>query len=146
VPSRLLTIEQALSQLAATPERITALTSGLTPAQVRMPPGPDEWSANDVLAHLRACADVWGNHIIAIIAEDRPTRHGVNPRSWIKHTDYLELQFRPSLRSFVKQRADLLAILEPLPPKGWSRTATLTGMGDDGRADRGVLRRAYGSP
>jgi hypothetical protein len=43
--------------LAATSPRLVALTANLTPAQLRTPPQPDEWSANDVLAHLRACAE-----------------------------------------------------------------------------------------
>jgi len=129
VASRPLTIEQALSLLAETPKRIAAVTAGLAPAQLRTAPGPDEWSANDVLAHLRACADVRGNPILTIVAEDRPTFRAVNPVTWIKKTNYLELEFRPSLRSFATQRADLLAVLSPLPPEGWERSATVTGAG-----------------
>ena len=124
-----LTTEQVLTLLAETPPRIAALTAGLAPAQLHTPPNHDGWSANDVLAHLRACADVWGNCIVAMIAEDRPVLRAVNPLTWIKKTDYLELEFRPSLRSFATQRADLLAVLEPLPPAGWSRAATVTGAG-----------------
>ncbi len=41
-----------------------------------------------------------------------------------------ELPFRESLAAFTSQRADLLAVLEPLPPKGWSREATVTGAGN----------------
>src|SRR5439155_1220433 len=115
--------------LAQTPPRIAALTAGLTPGQLHTAPNQGEWSANDVLAHLRSCADVWGNCIVAILAEDRPTLRAVDPRTWIKKTDYLELDFRPSLRSFTTQRADLLAVLEALPPEGWSRAATVTGAG-----------------
>ncbi len=126
---RSLTIEQVLTLLAETPPRITTLTAGLATAQLQAAPDHDEWSANDVLAHLRACADVWGNCIVAMIAQDRPTLRAVNPRSWIRKTDYLELEFRPSLRAFATQRADLLAVLKPLPHKGWSRTATVTGAG-----------------
>jgi hypothetical protein len=121
--------EQVLTLLAETPPRIAALTASLAPAQLHTPPNHDGWSANDVLAHLRACADVWGNCIVAMIAEDTPTLRAVNPLTWIKKTDYLELEFRPSLRSFATQRADLLAILSPLPPEGWSRTATVMGAG-----------------
>ncbi len=33
------------------------------------------------------------------------------------------------MRAFATQRADLLAVLEPLPPEGWSRAATVTGAG-----------------
>jgi hypothetical protein len=129
VPGRSLTAEQVLTLLAETPPRIASLTAGLAPAQLRTTLNHDGWSANDVLAHLRACADVWGNCIVAMIAEDTPTLRAVNPRTWIKKTDYLELEFRSSLRSFATQRADLLAVLEPLPHEGWSRRATVTGAG-----------------
>jgi DinB superfamily len=129
VPSRSLTIEQVLSLLAETPSRIAALTSGLAPAELHTTPNHDGWSANDVLAHLRACADVWGNCIMTMIAEDTPTLRAVNPRTWIKKTNYLELEFQASLHAFATQRADLLPVLEPLPHEDWSRTARVTGAG-----------------
>ncbi len=129
MPSRSLTIEQVLTLLAETPPRIAALTTGLAPAQLHTAPNHDGWSANDVLAHLRACADVWGNCIATMIAQDTPTLRAVNPLTWIKKTDYPELEFRPSLRSFASQRADLLAVLEPLRHEAWSRAATVTGAG-----------------
>lgn len=125
MPSKTPTIEQLRIRLAETPVRLAALTKGLTPAQLHTPPGPEAWSANDVLAHLRACADVWGDHVLAILAEDKPTRQGVNPRTWINKTNYPNLKFQPSLRSFIKQRADLLAVLNAVPDAAWSRTATV---------------------
>lgn len=79
MPSRPLTIEQVLTLLAGTPPRLAALTEDLAPARLHSAPNDDGWSANDVLAHLRACADVWGNCIVAMIAEDTPTLRGVNP-------------------------------------------------------------------
>lgn len=129
MPSKPPTVDQVLTRLAETPKRIAALTAGVAPELLRRSPGPDEWSANDVLAHLRACGDVWGDHIAAILAEDRPTRQGVNPRTWIEKTAYRELEFQRSFRSFRAQRARLLALLEPLPPGAWSRTATVMGWG-----------------
>lgn len=129
VPDRSLTIERILALLAAAALRLAALTADLTPAHLRAAPAPDEWSANDVLAHLRACADMWGACIVATLAEDRPTLRAINPRTWINETDYLQLEFLPSLRAFTTQRAELLAVLAPLPPEGWSRAATVTGAG-----------------
>ncbi len=126
---RPLTLEQNLALLAATPSRLADLTEGLTPVQLLTSPEPGEWSARDVLAHLRACADMWGKCILVILSEDRPTIKAVNPTSWIKKTDYLEQEFQPSLRAFTAQRAALLAMLNPLPPEAWSRTATVTGAG-----------------
>ncbi|HXC78328.1 MAG TPA: DinB family protein [Candidatus Acidoferrum sp.] len=129
LPERLLPIDQVLTVLAENARRLVATTSGKAPAQLHTRPAIDGWSANDVLAHMRSCADVWGGCIEAIIAEDRPTLRAVNPRTWIKGTNYPELQFSESLRAFASQRAELLAVLNQLPPKGWSRAATVTGAG-----------------
>jgi hypothetical protein len=129
VTSGSFTIEQVLTLLAEGPLRIAALTEELTPAQLRTAPGPDEWSANDVLAHLRSCADVWGDSMRRILAEDRPTIRAINPRTWIERTHYPDLEFQPSLRAFTMQRADLLAVLESLAPDDWLRAATVTGAG-----------------
>src|SRR5918993_5238030 len=116
--------------LAAAPRRMSALTAGLSSAQLRTASSTDEWSANDVLAHLRACNEVWGGYyIMTILAQDQPTIKAINPRTWIKNTDYLEQEFQLSLRAFTKQRRKLLAVLEPLPPKDWTRTNTLIGAG-----------------
>lgn len=121
--------EQLVALLAATPARLAALTEDLSPAQLRAGPSQDEWSANEVLAHLRACADMWGGSIARIIAEEGPSLRAVNPRTWINKTDYLDLEFQPSLGAFAAQRAELVAALESLPPAGWSRAATVTGAG-----------------
>lgn len=124
-----LPIDKVLTWLGQTPPRLAVLAAGLTPAQLSTPRGAGEWSANDVLAHLRACADVWGRCILAIVSENGPTLRAVNPRTWIEQTDYADLAFEPSLQSFSRQRADLLEVLEDLSPEGWLRTATVTGAG-----------------
>jgi DinB superfamily len=123
------TRDETLRLLAATPERIAAATTGVPQAHLRTRPSADEWSANEVLAHVRSCADVWGTCIARMLEEDAPTLRAINPRSWIKRTNYLDLEFEPSLRAYAAQRADLLARLQPLPPEAWSRGATVTGAG-----------------
>lgn len=127
--SKPLTTEQILSLLVEAPPRIAELTASLTAEQLQARPGRDEWSANEVLAHIRSCADVWGKCMATIIAEERPTLRAINPLTWIKQTNYLELDFRSSLHAFTTQRAELLAVLEPLPHASWSRAATVTGAG-----------------
>jgi hypothetical protein len=127
----MMTIEQALDLLAETPKRLATLTARLTPAQLRASPEPeqDEWSANDVLAHLRSCADVWGDAIARVLAQEEPTIRAVSPRTFIRKTDYPEVAFTPSLKAFTEQRTGLLATLQSLPPKAWQRAANVTGAG-----------------
>ena len=66
---------------------------------------------------------------MTMVAEDKPTLRAVNPLAWIHKTDYLELEFQTSLRAFAKERAALMKVVEPMPKKAWSRTATVTGAG-----------------
>ncbi len=128
--SKYLPVDTILTILKETPLRLAKVTTGLTPAQLHTAPSAGEWSAIEVLAHLRACNEVWGGYyIMTILAEDKPTIKAVNPRTWIKNTDYLEQEFQPSLRAFTKERRKLLAVLKPLPPKDWTRTNTLIGAG-----------------
>ena len=115
MPKGSLTIEQMSTLLAASPTRLEALSAGVAPAQLHAAPKNDEWSANDVRPHLRACADAWSSCILTIIAKDTPALRAVNPRTWIKQTDYLDLASQLSLRAFATQRTELLALLEPLP-------------------------------
>jgi hypothetical protein len=129
MPRGVMTMEQILTELTEGPPRIAEATTGLTNAQLHSAPGPGEWSANEVLAHLRSCADVWGNCIVTILEQDKPTIRAINPRTWIQKTNYPEQGFHSSLRAFTKQRATLLDVLHSLSPKAWSRLATITGAG-----------------
>jgi uncharacterized damage-inducible protein DinB len=121
--------QEVLSLLKASPVRLAAATERVPAERLHTPPEEGSWSANDVLAHLRSCADVWGDCIHAILQEDAPTIRADNPRTWIEQTDYPELEFHASLRAFAAQRAELVAVLEPLPTEAWLRGATVTGAG-----------------
>ena len=121
-------IEQLLTILADTPRRIAEIAVDV-PDAVLHTAATDEWSANDVLAHLRSCADVWSGSIARMLAEDKPTLRAVNPRTWIKSTDYTDLMFQPSLQAFAAQRDALLPVLQRLTPHGWSRVAIVLGGG-----------------
>jgi hypothetical protein len=72
---------------------------------------------------------MWGRYIAMIIDEDQPTIRAMNPTTWIKSTNYPDLEFAPSFRAYAKQRVELLTLLRPLPKAAWSRVATVTGAG-----------------
>ncbi len=125
-PSR---THEILTMLASGPSQIAGLTAGLSAEQLKTSPAAGAWSLRDILAHLRACSDMWGQAIQIILDQDRPSFKAVNPGTWIKQTDYLTQEFQPSLAAFTSQRAGLLAVLERLAPDAWLRSATVTGFG-----------------
>lgn len=129
MPDPLLPIDKILSMLSQNPQRIATATARLTETQLHARPAPEEWSANDVLAHVRSCADVWGSYIARILSEDTPAIRAVSPRTYIHQTDYPEQDFHPSLGAFMAQRVELLRVLEALAPEDWAREAIVTAVG-----------------
>ena len=111
--------------LKTTPSRIASASHGLSDKELNWKPAADSWSANEILAHLRACSDVWGGSIMKILKQDNPTFRYVSPRTWIRKTNYIELEFNASFFAFRTQREDLIKTLRALPREGWSRRANV---------------------
>jgi uncharacterized damage-inducible protein DinB len=120
-------IDKALSLLAETSLRIANTMKGVDDALLQAKDHKKSWSANDILAHLRSCVDVWGKSIDTMLAEDNPTLPDVHPRQWIMGTDYPAVPFRESFQAFADQREKLLITLRKLSFDDWSRGATIGG-------------------
>jgi hypothetical protein len=119
-------IDAVLAALSDAPQEIARITRGCSGRQLHRKLEPDAWSAQEILAHLRACAEVWGRSIERMLAEDHPTIRYVSPRDWIKRTDYLEQGFQDCLRAFRHRRVQLVKTLSELDAVDWSRRATFT--------------------
>jgi hypothetical protein len=114
------TLVRCLSETAA---RVEAVGKGLSAAQLLVSPAPGGWSPNQILWHLRAQADVYGEHISRILDEDTPRWRHVSPRARMKKARYDQLPFDQSFAAFARQRAGLVALLEGIPPEAWQRFA-----------------------
>lgn len=112
--------------LPATVPRIASLTAGLSDTQLLARPDPAEWSANELLAHLRAAQDVLGANIIRILREDRPAWKRRSPRERQRKGGYNDWAFAAGFEAFAAGRAELLGILDPVPAADWERVAVVT--------------------
>jgi hypothetical protein len=111
--------------LAEAPRRIAATTDGVDSVRLHLRTADEPWSVNDILAHLRASADVRERFIEDMLTLDRPVLRYVSPRSFLRKTNYLEVTFGSSFQAYETQRARLLRRLDGLPIDAWSRSATI---------------------
>ena len=118
-------IKQFLDLLVAAPRRIAAATQNLPNARLNIRSAEEPWSVSDILAHLRASADVREKYIQAMLAQDQPVMRYISPRTYIQKTNYLELPFAESFNAYKKQRNQLLNTLRSLSLNDWSRSATI---------------------
>ncbi len=120
-------ISRILALLTQAPLRLEKATRGFPMTRLYLRTDMEPWSISDMLAHLRACSDVWGNSIIAMITQDNPTLRYVSPRSWVKKPTYLAQEFAAALESFTQERQKLVKALALLDEAGWARCGTFTG-------------------
>jgi len=106
---------------------------GVPTARLYLRSDAEPWSVNDILAHLRACADVWGKSMRAMLEKDNPTQRYVSPRAFMKKPAYANQEFGPALEAFAQERQKLVKTLADLNPSGWARRGTFTGTSPRGR-------------
>jgi hypothetical protein len=118
-------IKKYLAILSETAPRLEQAVKGQGEAPLQFKADKTSWSVNEILAHLRACADLWTHSIYAMLAENEPTFSDINERKWAKATKYAELPFRESFQAFSLQRENLLRVLKALPIEAWARSAII---------------------
>ncbi len=118
-----------LSLLDQTPTKLSELTQDFDEAELTRRAKPEEWSIIEVLAHLRASADIRGEQrILNMLHYDEPRLVTDSPRNWSLAVEYAGVPFCESLVAFSEQRKCLLDRLRALPSENWQRGATLTGV------------------
>lgn len=126
MPAPLLSPDEIIAILSGTVARVARLADGRTELQLNAAPEPGEWSANVLLAHLRASQDVLGGNIVRILREDRPAWKRRSPRTWHRKSGYSEWSFGPAFEAFAHGRTELLANLATARREDWERTAVVS--------------------
>lgn len=120
-------IGRILGLLKEGPLRIGKAISKVQAERLHVRTDEEPWSVSDILAHLRACSDVWGETIMTILTEDNPTQRYKSPRAFMKRPKYLDKEFAIALASYTQERQKLVKVLTNLDGVGWARPGTYTG-------------------
>lgn len=110
------------------PFRIRKATYGVQTVQLTARTDEEPWSISDILIHLRACSDVWGDTIMTMLTLDNPTQRYKSPREFMKKPKYQDQEFEAALESYTQERQKLVKRLTSLDAAGWLRPGTYTGV------------------
>ena len=110
------------------PLRIKKATRGIPTTQLLARTNAEPWSISDILVHLRACSDVWGDTIMNMLTKDNPTQVYKSPRAFMKKPKYQNQEFPAALESYTQDRQKLVNVLTNLDEAGWARPGTYTGI------------------
>jgi CheY-like chemotaxis protein len=114
--------ESLINRIADIPNRISRTVDGWGQEELTAQPAPGEWSAADVLAHLRSADDILTPRIYMMLVRDNPTLLAYEERKWADVLGYAQADFHASLQIYVLKRAELVSVLRRLTPEEWART------------------------
>ncbi|HUQ42105.1 MAG TPA: DinB family protein [Candidatus Limnocylindrales bacterium] len=114
-------MDEILTQLEEHPRRLLEISAAVPGTRLGSVPCLGTWSANDVLTHLRCCADAGAAAIRGLARTDGRIVSFVGPRTLFEEVDYRDRDFAANLRALTRQRRRLLALLRDLPRASWTR-------------------------
>ena len=91
-------------------------------------PGPDEWSAREVVHHLADSEMTSALRLRKLIAEDDTVIHGYDEPTFARRL-YYDRPIAPSLDAFAAARRTTADILDRLSDEEWARAGTHTESG-----------------
>ncbi len=122
--------EELARRLAETAPALQALAAGQSLEVLRFRPAADEWSAAEVICHLRDVdREVHLPRLQSLIGQEEPFMPGVVSDDWVKERDYQAQDPLAALAALHRSRAELLALLPPAGDPIWERRGRHTFFG-----------------
>lgn len=117
-------VNDLLKRLSDMPARIARAVARLSDADKHLAPSNGEWSASEILAHLRASDDILAHRLYAILTRDNPVLPAYDERRWAEIAGYPQADFELSLKAFTLRRAELVTMLRKTAIEDWQRLGT----------------------
>jgi hypothetical protein len=114
-------IDRLIADLDAAPTRLRVRLERLGRAALAERPGPDEWSAIEIVAHLRASDDLLVSRIFHALVVDDAQFGEVSERRWADVAGYRDMPLDLLLQTLTSRREELVRTLCGLAPTDWER-------------------------
>ncbi|HYZ13030.1 MAG TPA: DinB family protein [Actinomycetota bacterium] len=102
---------------------------GITDRELDTRPGPDEWSAREVVHHMADSEMTAAIRLRRLIAEDAPTIQGYEQEEYAQRLFYSERPIDASVEAVAAARQTTADILDRLDEDQWARRGTHTESG-----------------
>ncbi len=124
LPAHPATPRAVRAQQAASLAVLQTVAAGLTEKQWRRRPADDEWSATEIMCHLRDVeVEVNQPRLIRIVADSNPFISAVDSDPWAVERHYQTQSGPEALAAFADARRATLSMLDLLSPADWERPA-----------------------
>jgi uncharacterized damage-inducible protein DinB len=118
---RMATLEEQLARMERTADDFAAAIRGASEAVLSKRPDGKNWSAREVVCHMRDTEESFMQRFQLLLTMDEPTFLGVEPVRWAEERLYGRNDAGEAVVAFRKRRDESLAFLRHLKPEQWER-------------------------
>ena len=118
---RMTSIEEQMARMARTADEFAAEITGVPDALLSRRPDGRNWSAREVVCHVRDIEESFMARFQAIMLTDEPTFLPVEPDRWAEERQYQRNDAAEALQAFRTRRDESLRFLRGLQPDQWER-------------------------
>ena len=119
--TRMTSIEEQMERLARTADDFAKQITGVPDVQLSRQPDGKNWSALEVLCHVRDIEESFMARFQAIMVMDEPKFLPVEPDRWAEERQYQRNDVTEALEAFRTRRDESLKFLRALRPNQWER-------------------------
>jgi uncharacterized damage-inducible protein DinB len=113
--------DEHLSRLSRTADELATAIKGVADVDLSRRPDEKNWSAKEVVCHLRDTEESFMARFQSVMVMDDPKFLPVEPDRWAAERQYLRNDGREALEAFRRRRDESLRFLRELRPEQWER-------------------------
>ncbi|MGH2586219.1 MAG: DinB family protein [Dehalococcoidia bacterium] len=121
--------EEVIARLEAMPERLRVAFATAGAGAADRAPSPGEWSAQELLAHIRSVDALLAPYIVLLTVLEKPAFSGADERALAERAGYLEDDVETALTAFTTRRGELVRLLKRLNAADRQRESVHTAYG-----------------
>jgi len=103
------------------PEEFAAAIRGIPESQLSKRPDEKNWSAKEVICHMRDTEELFASRFQTILSMNEPKLPAADADRWAADRQYQRNDIQEALASFRKRREETLQFLRELKPEQWDR-------------------------
>jgi hypothetical protein len=115
------TTEERLAEMRRTPARVLAAIRDQPAAVLGRRPAPGEWSATEIVCHLRDVEEFYLDRVETILVNDEPALVVLDPDRWAAERQYARHDPLLAHEAFARRRQQTLGRLAGLAVEQWER-------------------------
>jgi len=115
------TLDEQLARMERTVNDYAAVVKNVSDAQLTKRPDPKNWSAKEVVCHVRDIEESFMTRFLSIMAMDDPKFLPVEPDRWAVERQYQRNDVQEALAAFKTRREETLRFFRGLKPEQWER-------------------------